>query len=81
MSLRTYYRKLMKSLLEEKEKDKKLRFHKDNFRHLPRFPDFFVTFRILSSLGIELWAQKSTPLKDYESRFLTVTRLPELLEL
>ena len=24
-------------------------FHKDNLRHLPRFPDFFVTFRILSS--------------------------------
>ena len=23
-------------------------FHKHNFRHLPRFPDFFVTFRILS---------------------------------
>ena len=23
-------------------------FHKDNLRHLPRFPDFFVTFRILS---------------------------------
>ena len=24
------------------------RFHKDNLRHLSRFPDFFVTFRILS---------------------------------
>merc|ERR1712051_328642 len=24
-------------------------FHKHNLRHLPRFPDFFVTFRILSS--------------------------------
>ena len=24
-------------------------FHKDNFEELPRFPDFFVTFRILSS--------------------------------
>ena len=23
-------------------------FHKHNLRHLPRFPDFFVTFRILS---------------------------------
>ncbi len=26
-----------------------MRFHKDNFRHLSRFLDFFVTFRILSS--------------------------------
>ena len=25
-----------------------LQFHKDNLRHLSRFPDFFVTFRILS---------------------------------
>ena len=25
-----------------------MRFHKDNLRHLLRFPDFFVTFRILS---------------------------------
>ena len=25
-------------------------FHKHNLRHLPRFPDFFVTFRILSPL-------------------------------
>ena len=24
-------------------------FHKDNLRHLHRFPDFFVTFRILST--------------------------------
>ena len=30
-----------------------LRFHKDNFRHLPRFPDFFVTFRILSWTGLQ----------------------------
>ena len=29
--------------------------HKDNLRHLPRFPDFFVTFWILSpALGIEV---------------------------
>ena len=27
-----------------------LQFLKDNFRHLPQFPDFFVTFRILSTL-------------------------------
>ena len=26
-------------------------FHKDNLRHLSRFPDFFVTFRILSTFG------------------------------
>ena len=26
-----------------------LRFHKDNLRHLSRFPDFFVTKRILST--------------------------------
>ena len=26
-------------------------FHKDNLRHLSRFPDFFVTFRILSSVS------------------------------
>ena len=25
-------------------------FHKDNLRHLSRFPDFFLTFRILSNL-------------------------------
>ena len=35
-------------------------FHKHNLRHLPRFPDFFVTFRILSpssghSLFINTW--------------------------
>jgi len=24
-------------------------FHKDNLRHLSRFPDFFLTFRILSN--------------------------------
>jgi len=29
-----------------------LRFHKDNLRHLPRFPDFFVTFRILSTTDL-----------------------------
>ena len=34
---------------------KKERFHKDNLRHLPRFPDFFVTFRILSSHHISLY--------------------------
>ena len=28
-----------------------LQFHKDNLRHLPQFPDFFVTFRILSTLN------------------------------
>ena len=28
----------------------KRRIHKDNLRHLPRFPDFFVSRRILSSL-------------------------------
>jgi hypothetical protein len=27
----------------------KIQFHKDNLRHLSRFPDFFVTKRILSS--------------------------------
>ena len=26
-----------------------LQFHKDNLRHLSRFPDFFVTKRILST--------------------------------
>ena len=26
-------------------------FHKDYFEELPRFPDFFVTFRILSSMS------------------------------
>ena len=37
---------------------KRIHFHKDNLRHLPRFPDFFVTFRILSSSGnrYSLWA-------------------------
>ena len=35
--------------LEERTVSTRQRFHKDNFRHLPRFPDFFVTFRILSS--------------------------------
>ena len=30
----------------------RIHFHKDNLRHLPRFPDFFVTFRILSSLAV-----------------------------
>ena len=29
-------------------------FHKDNLRHLPRFPDFFVTFRILSPVKTTL---------------------------
>ena len=29
---------------------RKRRIHKDNLRHLPRFPDFFVSRRILSSL-------------------------------
>jgi hypothetical protein len=29
-------------------------FHKDNLRHLSRFPDFFVTKRILSSLVVVL---------------------------
>ena len=28
-----------------------LQFHKDNLQHLPQFPDFFVTFRILSILS------------------------------
>ena len=32
-----------------------MELHKDNLRHLPRFPDFFVTFWILSpALGIEV---------------------------
>ena len=29
-----------------------MQFHKDNLRHFPRFPDFYVTLRILSSFGI-----------------------------
>ena len=28
-----------------------LQFHKDNLQHLPQFPDFFVTFRILSTMN------------------------------
>ena len=42
----------------------KKRFHKDNLRHLPRFPDFFVTFRILSFeislLGISSYRNEAT---------------------
>ena len=48
--------------------------NKDNLRHLPRFPDFFVTFRILSRAGIEvgfadaqglsIWIKKPLPRKE-----------------
>ena len=31
------------------------RFHKDNLRHLSRFPDFFVFKRILSAVTISSW--------------------------
>ena len=32
-----------------------LRFHKDNLRHLSRFPDFFVFKRILSTASLDTW--------------------------
>ena len=49
-------------------------FHKDNLRHLPRFPDFFVTFRILSPKDEPL-AARSYFFISFGGRFiLTITR-------
>lgn len=40
-------------LWEEREGEREItHFQKDNLRHLDRFPDFVVTFRILAPLGI-----------------------------
>ena len=41
------------------------RIHKDNLRHLPRFLDFFVSRRILSSLD-GWWKQKSSHYRGWD---------------
>ena len=49
-----------------------LRFHKDNLRHLSRFPDFFVTKRILSTeneFKITYFLWRDNPLGHFPSLF------------
>ena len=43
------------------EGDVVMRIHKDNLRHLPRFPDFFVSRRILSSKEFRNQHRESVP--------------------
>ena len=47
-----------------KEKEMSLK-HEDNLRHLPRFPDFFVTFRILSPAKKSVMESTHLPLVSY----------------
>ena len=46
------WRMVKKRSLKEKNQVKMQQFHKDNLRHLSRFPDFFVNFRILSKYAL-----------------------------
>ena len=48
-----------------------LQFHKDNLRHLPQFPHFFVTLRILSTVAS--WMANVVSFGQRESRKCQVT--------
>ena len=61
-----------------------LQFHKDNLRHLSRFPDFFVTKRILSTdIGISSLSHSMVGKKErrdpYRWRRITLGRRNHLL--